>query len=56
MIAITAVVAPDAPAYMSKPKMIAGGSDPHDPGAIGNQPNPKHVAIHRFQFFMKLRD
>ena len=47
---MTAVVAADAPAYMSKPKAMAGGSDPHVPGATGSQPNPKHVAIHRFQF------
>lgn len=50
MIAITTVVAAGAPLYMSKPNRIAGGSDPHVPGATGSQPNPKHVAIHRFQF------
>jgi hypothetical protein len=56
MIAIAAVVAAVAPAYMSKPKTMAGGSEPHDPGAIGSQPNPKHVAIHRSQFFIQPRD
>ena len=37
------------PQYMSRPNTIAGGSDPHVPGATGSHPNPKHVAIHRFQ-------
>jgi hypothetical protein len=50
MIAIATVVAAGTPAHMSKPNKMAGGSDPHVPGATGSQPNPKHVAIHRFQF------
>jgi hypothetical protein len=29
---------------------MAGGSEPHDPGATGSHPSPKHVTIHRFQF------
>ena len=27
----------------------AGGNEPQDPGATGIQPNPKHVAVKRFQ-------
>jgi hypothetical protein len=44
------VAAAGAQQYMSTPNTTAGGSEPHDPGATGSQPNPKHVAIRRFQY------
>jgi hypothetical protein len=32
----------DKPKQHIKAKSIAGGSEPHVPGATGNQPRPKH--------------
>jgi len=31
-----------APNWQDKPKIIAGGSEPHVPGATGSRPRPKH--------------
>jgi hypothetical protein len=39
---------PDAWKWHIKAKITTGGSDPHDPGARGSRPRPKHDAISLF--------
>jgi hypothetical protein len=35
------IVRGDAPKWHIRPKIIAGGSEPHVPGASGSRPSPK---------------